>query len=136
MKNTLSPGLSRRETISVDDARTIRFLGETARVYATPSMVNDIEYVCFRLIKEHLDPGESSVGVQVEVEHLGGTPIGEDVTIDIEVCEVRRRRIVMQARVHDRVELIGIGKHTRFIIDVEKHATKLREKFNKLNGAK
>ena len=136
MKNTLRAGISRREAISVDDERTIRFLGEAARVYSTPSMVNDVEYVCFRLIEEHLDVGGSSVGIHVEVEHLAGTPLGEQVTVEIEVCEVDGRRIHMKGRIHDRLELIGRANHTRFVIDVEKHADKLREKFDKLTASK
>ena len=120
----------------IERERTIGFLGERARVYATPSMVNDIEYVCFRLIEEHLETGESSVGVHIEVEHLGATPMGEPVEIDISVIEVDRRLVHMQARVHDRLELVGRGKHTRFVIDVKKHATRLEDKIAKLAGSK
>ena len=38
MKPTLQPGVSRVSRIVIDRERTISFMGEEARVYATPAM--------------------------------------------------------------------------------------------------
>ena len=46
MKPTLRTGLSRTNRISVDADRVIGFMGEEARVYATPFLVRDIENTC------------------------------------------------------------------------------------------
>ena len=43
MKDTLEPGLSETVAQVVDRERTIDFMGEKARVYATPMLVRDIE---------------------------------------------------------------------------------------------
>ena len=43
MKDSLRPGVTRVERITVDRDRTIGFMGEDARVYATPRLVSDIE---------------------------------------------------------------------------------------------
>ena len=55
MKPTLQPGITRTETIRIDEARTIAFLGEEMRIYSTPSMVRDVEYTSLSLIDEHVD---------------------------------------------------------------------------------
>jgi fluoroacetyl-CoA thioesterase len=63
MKPSLQPGLSTVRRFTVDRDRTISFMGEDARVYATPRLILDIEFTCRDLIVQHADPGEDSVGV-------------------------------------------------------------------------
>src|SRR5213078_3077406 len=70
MKDSLRLGVSRVERITVDRDRTIGFMGEEARVYATPRLVSDIEITCRNLILEHADPGEDSVGMEIALKHL------------------------------------------------------------------
>ena len=43
LKNTLQTGVTRSVNLEVDRDRTIGFMGENARVYATPMMVRDID---------------------------------------------------------------------------------------------
>ena len=62
MKDSLRPGVTSTKRITVDRDRTISFMVEEARVYATPRLVSDIEYTCRDLLIEHCDPGEDSVG--------------------------------------------------------------------------
>ena len=70
MKPSLEPGVSSTRRITVDRERTIGFMGEEARVYATPRLVGDLEYTCRDLLLAHLDPGEDSVGVEIALKHL------------------------------------------------------------------
>lgn len=136
MRNTLSIGMSRTERIVIDEVRTIDFLGKDARIYSTPSMVSDIEYACFRLIQEYLAEDESSVGIRVEVEHLGATPMGHWAEITVTVRETDGRRITFEAVVQDALEQVGRGTHTRFVVDVERHHKRINKKLAKLAIAK
>ena len=43
MKNELSAGATTRRDITVDRRRTVDFLGESLRIYATPELVRDVE---------------------------------------------------------------------------------------------
>jgi predicted thioesterase len=126
MKPSLVPGLRRAERIEIDRPRTIGFLGEEMRVYSTPSMVSDVEYASLKLIQEHLDEGESSLGVRVAVDHLAPTPLGEWVEIHLEVKGVEGRKVRLEAEVKDRVAVVGRAEHVRFVIDVSKHAERLK----------
>jgi predicted thioesterase len=133
VQQDLIAGLERRERITVDQGRTITFLGEEMRVYSTPAMVSDIEYACYRLIEEHLDPGESSLGIHVSVDHLGPTPLGAEVTVMVRVSQLEGRKVTLDAEVSDAAELVGRGRHLRFVIDVERHEKRLRAKMELRN---
>ena len=50
MKPTLQPGLTSQVSFDIDRERTIDFMGEAARVYATPMLVRDIEVACRNLL--------------------------------------------------------------------------------------
>lgn len=128
MKQSLQAGVSRTERIVVDRDRTIGFLGEELRVYSTPSMVGDVEHVALRLVAEHLDEGESTVGIHVSVDHVGATPIDEAVEVAVTVTGVEGRKVDLEAVVRDSLEVVGRGRHTRFVIDVAKQAERLRKK--------
>ena len=65
MKTTLQAGVTGSASVMVDRERTIDFMGEQARVYATPMLVRDIEIACRNLLLAHLDAGEDSVGTRV-----------------------------------------------------------------------
>ncbi|MDX1434858.1 MAG: hotdog domain-containing protein [Gammaproteobacteria bacterium] len=132
MPAALVPGATRTERIDIDIDRTIGFLGDEWRVYATPAMVNDVEYACWRLIQEHLDDAQTTVGVHVALEHLAATPLGESVEVRVEVVSVEDRRIVCEAVVADAAEVVGRGEHTRFVVDVARHRRRIEAKRAKL----
>ncbi len=125
-------GVERRERVVVDRERTIGFLGDAKRVYSTPAMVSDIEYACYRLIQEHLDAGESSLGVHVSVDHLGPTPLGAEVTVTVRVSAVEGRKVSLDAEVNDAAEQVGRGRHVRFIVDLARHEKRLKAKADAL----
>ena len=92
MKNTLQTGIAASREFPIDAARTIDFMGEEARVYATPMLVRDIEVTCRELLLEHLEPGEDSVGTRVEIDHLAATLLGMKVTISATLAELKGAR--------------------------------------------
>lgn len=120
MKASLAPGVSLSKRLSVDEGRCIVFLGREMMVYSTPSMVNDVEYTCYDAILPHLEEGENSVGSHIEIDHLGPTPLGMEVRIEVKVLELEKRRVKFAFAVHDAVEQVGRGTHTRFVVDQAK----------------
>ena len=89
MKATLVAGLSTTRTFAVDRERTIDFMGEAARVYATPMLVRDIEVACREFLLRRLDAGEDSVGTRIELDHTAPTLLGMTVRIEATVAEVK-----------------------------------------------
>ncbi len=93
MKETLVPGVVSETEHTVDDTRAISFMGDDLRVYATPSIVHDLEYACRDLILAHLDEGQDTVGARVEIEPLKPTPMGMTVRHVVTVEEVKSRSV-------------------------------------------
>jgi fluoroacetyl-CoA thioesterase len=118
MKPTLVQGLTRETTLTVDNARAISFMGDDLRVYATPSIVHDLEYACRDLILEHLEDGLDSVGARVEIEHLKPTPMGMTVRHVVVVEVVKGRSVTCTVEVHDALEKVATARHTRFVINI------------------
>lgn len=135
MKESLVAGIRRVEHAAVDESNTIGFLGDDLRVYSTPSMVHDVEYACYRLIGEHLDPGETTLGVHVAVDHLGATPIGHEVEIAVTVRAVEGRKMTLDAEVRDAAEIVGRGTHVRVVTEVERLRPKVAAKRERLDAA-
>jgi predicted thioesterase len=132
MKPSLRPGLSRVNRITIDRERTIGFMGEEARTYATPAMIRDIEYTCRDVIVEHADPGEDSVGMEVAVKHLAPTLMGMTVEIAVRVIAVDGRKVSFEATVNDELDQVGAGTHTRFVVEKAKTFERLKAKAARL----
>jgi fluoroacetyl-CoA thioesterase len=132
MKPSLRPGLSRVNRITIGPDRTIGFMGEEARTYATPAMIRDIEYTCRDLIVEHADPGEDSVGMEVAVKHLAPTLMGMTVEIAVHVVAVDGRKVSFEATVKDELDQVGAGTHTRFVVEKAKTFERLKAKAARL----
>jgi predicted thioesterase len=114
--------------VTVDEARCIGFMGKEGMVYATPRMVSDVEYTCRDFLLQHLDAGEDSVGAHVSIDHLAATPLGLEVTIDVVVAEIDRRKVVFEFFVRDPIEPVGRGKHVRFVVETAKTRERLAAK--------
>ncbi len=97
-------------------------------VFATPSMIALMEKAALELVQPELNPGEATVGTAIAVTHDAATPLGKTVIAEAVLTEIDRRRLEFEvlARVGD--EIIGKGRHTRFIIDAEKFMKKVSGK--------
>ena len=135
MKTTLVPGLATTRTFGVDRERTIDFMGEEARVYATPMLVRDIEVACREFLLQHLDSGEDSVGTRVELDHTAPTLLGMTVRLEAKVAEVKGRAVSFDISGSDGVDTICRGKHARFVVDLKATGQRLAAKARKAKAA-
>lgn len=120
MKTGLAPAQSFTRQITIDKLRTIDFLGEQLRVYATPELVRDIEMTCREFLLGYADTGEDSVGTAISISHSGATLLGMQVVISCKVKEVKGRQISFEVSAHDGSEQVCVGEHSRFMVEVEK----------------
>jgi predicted thioesterase len=128
MKPSLTAGLAGKREFTVERESTIGFMGEDARVYATPMLVRDIEITCRELLLQHLDQGEDSVGTRVEIDHLAPTLLGMKVTIEARVAELKGRAVTFEITASDGLDQICRGRHMRFIVSVEQTRQRLMQK--------
>ena len=132
MKDSLTVGITAQRRFEIDEARTIDFMGDEMRIYATPALLRDIEVHCRDFLLEHLDEGEDTVGVRVELDHLATTLLHMWVDITAKVVEIDGRRITLEVEVTDPLEAAASAKHVRFVVDVERQGQRLQAKAAKV----
>ncbi|ODA41283.1 thioesterase family protein [Desulfosporosinus sp. BG] len=91
-------------------------------VFATPAMVALMEQAAVDAL--NFPAGQSSVGTSLNISHTAATPLGAKVSATAELIEIDRRRLVFSVEVYDEVGQIGVGKHERFIIDIDSFLVK------------
>ena len=85
-------------------------------VFATGFMVGLMEWTCIQLMAPHLDEGEGSLGVDINVNHTAATLPGQTVTVVAECTEVKGRRVAFKVSAHDGLDKIGAGTHARAVV--------------------
>ena len=141
VKQTLKPGMTNRFAYAVPENKTVPYTYPEApeiavmpKVFATGNMIVLMEWVCAQLLAPHLDPGEGSLGVHVDVSHLAATLPGMAVTVDVECLAVTGQRVTFAVKAHDGIDLIGEGRHERFVVAWDKFNARLAAKAAKVPG--
>ena len=139
MKPTLRPGLKHRLSYTVAADKTVPYtfpesavIAAMPKVFATGFMIVLMEWACTELLAAHLDAGEGSVGVHVDVSHLAATPPGMTVTVDVECVQIIDQRIAFSVKAHDGMDLIGEGRHERFVVAWDKFNARVAAKAAKV----
>jgi fluoroacetyl-CoA thioesterase len=99
-----------------------------AAVLSTPTMIAMMEQAAMDAIRPFLAPGESSVGMSIEVSHTAATPPGHRARAEAELTKVEGRRLEFAVRAFDEVEQIGSGSHRRAVIDAAKFNDRIKAK--------
>ncbi len=119
---------SLQDKVTADNAA--RTLGSgSLLVYGTPAMLLLVEKTAVALLEGHLDEGMTTVGTNLNVDHVSATPLGAEVSCQVELTEIDRKRLVFAVEVTDAAGVIGRGTHERFIVAAEKFQQKADAKF-------
>lgn len=93
-------------------------------VFATPMMVALMEQAACGAAEPLLEPGQTTVGTKIDVEHVAATPLGMEVTATA-VLECREgRRLDFTVTAYDEAGEIGRGTHSRVIVDAQRFQAK------------
>ena len=97
-------------------------------VYATPCMVALMEGAACEAIAEGLDENETTVGIELNIQHISATPVGMEVRAEAEVTAVEGKIITFTLRAFDEAGEIGKGTHKRVLINSQKFLDKCYSK--------
>src|SRR6266581_9289163 len=93
----LAPGLMASVRIAVSDTDTANAIGSgDVPVLATPRLLALAEAAAVAAVTPHLEPGVTSVGTSVALEHKRASPVGAQVVVEAELTEVDGRRLVFR----------------------------------------
>ncbi|MBQ7801657.1 MAG: thioesterase family protein [Oscillospiraceae bacterium] len=97
-------------------------------VYATPCMAALMEGAACEAIEEALDENQTTVGTELNIQHLSATPVGLEVRAEAEVTAVEGKVITFTLRAFDEAGEIGKGIHKRVIVNSQKFLDKAYSK--------
>jgi fluoroacetyl-CoA thioesterase len=97
-------------------------------VLSTPNLIGLLEKTARELLVPFLEPGERSVGADIDLRHLAATPIGQKVTCSARVISAEDATVTFQIEARDEFELIARGVHKRAVIKVESFARRVARK--------
>ena len=131
----LKPGFKYGATIRVGEALSVpaaaALFGSAAEmppVFATAQMIAFVEWTCVEALAPYLGPNQRTVGTRVDMTHLAATPIGMNVTAEIELVEIDSRRLRFKVACRDETDPIGEGFHERAVIDYDRFMQRLARK--------
>ncbi len=125
----LNIGMTKTLNDTVTMENTAKTLGSgSLLVYGTPAMLLLVEKTAVALLEGNLEEGMTSVGTNLNVDHVSATPVGGQVSCTVALTEIDRKRLVFKVIVEDKSGVIGKGSHDRFIVDAEKFQARTNAK--------
>lgn len=125
-------GLTAEKSVTVREDLTASSMGSGGLdVYATPAMIALMEAAAVAALDPNLTEGKASVGIEINIEHLAATPVGEQVRARAEITAIEGKRVFFSIQAWDEKEIIGSGTHVRYVIDVERFMSRVNDKGGK-----
>ena len=125
----ISKGLRGEASVIVNETNIASKLGSgSVPVFGTPALIALMERAAVNALRPHLDEGQDSVGVAVNVRHLAATPMGKRVQAEAQVTAVEGNRVVFAVKAYDAVEMVGEGTHERVLVDRDSFMWKVASK--------
>jgi fluoroacetyl-CoA thioesterase len=117
----LEPGRQATVEETVTESMTASSLGSgDVPVLGTPAVLALVEAAAVAAVADALDPGTTSVGASVELEHLAPTPVGGVVTATAALAEIDGRRLEFRFEVTDGAGPVARGTHLRVLVERER----------------
>ena len=119
----MEPGSRRQATVRhvVGPEDTAVALGSgSVDVLATPRLLALMEAATVEAARAELDPGQTSVGMRVQIEHMRPSPVGAEVTVHARLADVDGRQLRFEvAAEHADGALVASGQVTRAVVDAD-----------------
>ena len=93
-------------------------------VYATPCMAALMEAAACEAIAGGLSESETTVGTELNIQHLSATPVGLEVRAEAEVTAVEGKGITFELHAYDEAGEIGKGTHKRVLVNPQRFLEK------------
>jgi predicted thioesterase len=126
MEIKIPAGLRHYKDILVSNNDSAYSYGSGAvHVFATPALIALLEATALESINPFLPKGYTTVGSEVNIKHLKATPIGMKVKGESYLRSFDGRKLVFELHAWDEKGMIGIGTHTRVIVEEKVFMEKL-----------
>lgn len=114
----LQIGIKGSASTVVDESKLAKTVGSgNVALLSSPIMIALMEQAAWTSLVPHLEPGQGSVGISVNVQHNKATPLGLRVTAESELVEIQGKRLIFHVSAMDEQGPIGEGTHERVIVN-------------------
>ncbi len=121
----MEPGLTAMVIVEVGEADTALALGSgTVPVLGTPRVLALCEQAACDAVSADLEDGCTSVGVQVMLDHVAPSPVGQTITAEATLEKIVGRKLFFTTSVRDGRGLIAAGKVVRVVVETERFLEK------------
>ena len=121
----VEPGLSAEVELVVGEEDTaIAIRSGEVPVLGTPRVVALCEEATVQALVGRLEPGETSVGHTVQLDHVAPTRVGTTVRAEATLLKVNGRKLTFSVSVTDARGLIAAGKIKRVVVDTDRFMEK------------
>lgn len=122
----ISQGIKHHEEIIATEAQSAMAFGSgSVNVFATPAMIAIMEKTAHKSVQPLLPEGYTTVGTEVNIKHLKATAIGKIIRSDTYLKSVDGKKLFFELHAWDDKGMIGIGTHTRVIVEEKVFMEKL-----------
>ena len=110
-------GLSAEVELTVGDEDTaVAWRSGDVAVLGTPRVVALCEEAAVAAVGDRLAPGETTVGMRVQLDHLAPTAVDGRVRAEATLEKVEGRRLTFTVSVTDARGLVAAGRITRVVV--------------------
>lgn len=132
MRGPIKTGSVGEESFTVTEQHLIDFAHDgMPGILCTPWLIWFLEHAARNAVLPFLEPGESTVGVVVNVEHTAATPLGGRVVCRARVIYTDGPLVSLQFEAHDEHEKIAHGTHKLRVIQADRLARRVASKAGK-----
>lgn len=125
----ITPDITGKAAASASQDKLASSMGSGALdVFATPAMVALMENAACNALLDYLEPGETTVGTELNIKHTSATPAGMDVHAEAVLTGINGREFTFNVKAYDEAGLIGEGEHKRFLVFTETFMAKTNSK--------
>jgi predicted thioesterase len=119
--NKIKAGQTAELVSTVTKELSINRMGqEGADVLSTPGMLELMEWACIKATDDNLPEGFTTVGYAVDgLRHIAPTPVGNSVTVKVELTEVDRNRLTYSIEAFEGDKSIGVATHKRAVVPIQ-----------------
>jgi fluoroacetyl-CoA thioesterase len=105
-------------------------------VLATAMMIGFVEQTCIMALRPFMPDQHATVGTHVDMTHSAPTPVGMEITADVELVGIDGKLLSFKVRCVDEGGVIGAGTHQRAIIDLGRFSQRFQERATRARAAR
>jgi fluoroacetyl-CoA thioesterase len=135
MRASLKPGLATQLKYVVPEERTAPcLLPESGHfrvlpaVLATGYLVGIVEWACMSVLNGHLDRGEQTLGIHVDLSHEAPTPPGSLLVVEATLDAIDGNRLTFSVHAFDEAATVCRGIHRRAVIQADRFVRRMKSR--------